>query len=231
MTSRAAPWRAESVVSQESQSSPLVQQNGIVPRRFTWVEVWREMPEALHYERMHCLAENFFVETGAGWRRILSRKLEGADTNLCLREGYDVTAAELRDCGRALDDEVLRESSPKWILYHYGEELLAAVPPEQPHEYLMNLVMGRVAWWQAEELQKGSKYKSGYKGQFTLYEHWEAKQELGRINDGPHKSIPESFVRAHLALQFTSSRQKSRGNRFWWRWNACRSDLSIPPSS
>jgi hypothetical protein len=75
MTSRAAPWRAESVVSQESQSSPLVQQNGIVPRRFTWVEVWREMPEALHYERMHCLAENFFVETGAGWRRILSRKL------------------------------------------------------------------------------------------------------------------------------------------------------------
>ena len=204
MTSRAAHWRAESVVSQESQSSPLVQQNGIVPRRFTWVEVWREMPEALHYERMHCLAENFFVETGAGWRRILSRKLEGADTDLCLREGYDVTAAALRDCSRALElnDKVLRGSIPKWILDHYGEELLAAVPPDQRHEYLMNRVMGRIAWWQAEELQKGSKYKSEYKGQCTLYERWEAKQELGRINDGPHESIPESFVRAHLALQF-----------------------------
>ena len=204
MTSRAAPWRAESVVSQESQSSPLVQQNGIVPRRFTWVEVWREMPEALHSERMYCLAADLLVETSAGWRRILSRKLEGADTDLCLREGYDVTAAALRDCSRALElnDKVLRGSIPKWILDHYGEELLAAVPPDQRHEYLMNRVMGRIAWWQAEELQKGSKYKSEYKGQCTLYERWEAKQELGRINDGPHESIPESFVRAHLALQF-----------------------------
>ena len=137
----------------------------------------------------------FAARIGVEWMKIHAKKLEGADTDLCVREAYDVYAMALRDFGVELDDAALRQDIPALILYNYGEEWLAAVPREQRYLELMQRVSGRIVYWQAEELEK-------QKSRSPLQRGREANKEMGRLMAGPHEKIHESLVRATLAQEY-----------------------------
>jgi hypothetical protein len=134
--------------------------------------------------------------------RIHSKKLEGADTDLCLREAYDVCAkAAIGFTGkfdREFTDVLLWQVIPAWILKHCSDEWLAAVPRRQRYEYLMKCVRGRIAHWQAEVVIPTRKEE----GRSPLSDLWEAKKQLERLMDGPHEQVAEDFVRTNLALEY-----------------------------
>jgi hypothetical protein len=142
--------------------------------------------------------------------RIHSKKLEGADTDLCLREAYDVIATALRDdgfidtpprdCEQELNDVFFCKLIPALILNGYGEEWFAAVPREQWYEYIMKRVSGRIVYWQTEVLILAEKAEK-QEGWSQFDKEWEAKKEVGRLMHGPHERISEAFVRTSLALQ------------------------------
>jgi hypothetical protein len=139
--------------------------------------------------------------------RIHSKKLEGADTDLCLREAYDVIATALRDdgfidtpardCAQEINNVFFCKLIPALILYGYGEEWLAAVPREQWYEYIMKRLSGRIAYWQTEVLILAERQE----GWSQFGKEWEAKKEVERLMHGPHERISEAFVRTSLALQ------------------------------
>ena len=153
------------------------------------IQHWQAMGDQTVIPHKHLAAR-----IRAEWLTIHSKKLEGADTDLCIREAYDVFAAAVRDFGDELDDVSLCQGIPTLILYCYGDEWLSEIPRAQRYEDLLKRVSGRIAYWQAEALKQ--------KGLSPLHKRWESMKEMGRLMDGPHEKIPESFLRTTLAQQY-----------------------------
>jgi hypothetical protein len=158
------------------------------------VVYWRAMEETA------ILGRQFWARIRAGWLKIHSKKLEGADTDLCLREAYDIMATAMRDYDQELTDVFLCEGIPALILSAYGDNWLPVVPREHRYEDLVKRVAGRIAYWQAEALVLRAKHHP--KGQSSLHERWESLKEMGRLIKGPHEKIPETIVRTTLAQQY-----------------------------
>ena len=170
---------------------------------FAAAKAWlpADPPDHWHEDLMECLSDRigfWQVESRlgarirAGWLPIRSKKLEGADTDLCLREAYDVCASEILVCGYKLGESVLREVIPSLVLrFAAAENWLSAVPPEQRCENVMKCLSGRMAYWQSVEEARS-----------PLHERWEALKELGQLMDGPHEKIPEEVVRITIAQKY-----------------------------
>ena len=96
------------------------------------------------------LPEYLAPRVRATWLTIHSKKLEGADTDLCLREAYDVCASALLDCGHELDHVVLDSVIPNWV-FQFAEEKkwLPPLGPEDLFDFFTDCLKSRILYWQA----------------------------------------------------------------------------------
>jgi hypothetical protein len=158
----------------------------------------------------------FCARVRAGCLRIQSKRLEGADTDLCLREAYDVCATAARDFSQELNDRVLCELIPT-VLFHWatGLKWLPPGPRDQLYEDLTKCLSGRIAYWQAEALTLAEQQKR----RSRLHEALGAIKELKRLIKGPREEIPESIVRTTLAMQYGIKQEEVT-------WDQIRHDLS-----
>src|ERR1039457_4476799 len=89
----------------------------------------------------------------AGLRRINTKKAEGADTDFCLAEAFDVCAAAVRDCGYELNDEVVRKDIP--VLIAHWAKAWCWFPPVRAakgRNFQVKTMPSRAAPWRAESV-------------------------------------------------------------------------------
>src|ERR1035438_6414219 len=94
------------------------------------------------------LPRRLSAEIHAGWLRIDSKRLEGADTDSCLIEAYHPCAPAPGNRGYKLNDAVLCEIIPSGVVHFAAaKEWLPPGPPDQQYEDLKKSLSGRIDHW------------------------------------------------------------------------------------
>jgi hypothetical protein len=183
---------------------------GIPAMVFAWATLEEWLPPGPPDQQYEDLKERLSGQVGfwrahrvftdglrAGFLKIHAKKLEGADTDLCLREAYDVCATAMSDFDPELDDVLLCEWIPD-LVFHWATlmEWFPPGPPDQQHEDLKKRLGGRIAYWQAEAPMLARKKKRRPPLELVAF------MQVKRLMKEPHEKIPERLVRTDLAEEY-----------------------------